>query len=198
MLFACLRTRTKGVIRARIAYMISAMKDRRIPFAHANSIYEIDIAFFQKLGVKYILIDLDNTLDPNFVKEPEPHAYELKKKLDEAGIQLIIVSNNSGERVHRYAELLGVKAECFMNKPFSGRLKKMMEQHGINPDEAIMVGDQIQTDVIAANGAGVRCVLTERLSKKEPPWTLFNRIFDWPKRKRMAKKGQLKDWREFL
>lgn len=196
--FIRLRAHINSVPRARNAFIIIPMRNRNVPFAHAASLYEIDIAFFKKLGIKYILTDLDNTLDPNFIKEPEPHAFELKKKLDEAGIQLIIVSNNSGERVHRYARLLGVTAECFMNKPFSGRLKKMMAAHGIAKEEAIMVGDQIQTDVIAANGAGVRAILTEPLSKKEPPWTLFNRLFDRPKRKSMAKKGLLKDWREFL
>ena len=176
----------------------SVMGRKHIPFAYAHSIYEIDVSFFQKLGVKFILSDLDNTLDPYIVQTPTDSAIELVKNLDAAGIKLIVVSNNSGTRVHRYAELLGVDAECFMKKPFSGPLKKMMKRRGIDPNEAIMIGDQIMTDVIASNGAGVRCILTEPLCDKEPPWTKWNRLFDKPKRKKMAKLGLLKDWRSYL
>lgn len=174
------------------------MNKKRIPFAYAKSIYEIDVSFYKKLGVKYILCDLDNTLDPYIVSEPQQEAIDLIKKLSEADITLMIVSNNSGKRVHHYASLLGVEAECFMKKPFSGPLIKMMQRRGIKPEEAIMVGDQIMTDVTASNGAGVRCVLTEPLCDKEPPWTKWNRLFDRPKRKKMADEGLLKDWRTLL
>ncbi len=36
---------------------------RRIVFAHAKSIYDIETPFYSQLGIKYLLLDLDNTLD---------------------------------------------------------------------------------------------------------------------------------------
>ena len=34
-----------------------------IPYAHASSIFDIEMDFFKKEGIKTLLVDLDNTLD---------------------------------------------------------------------------------------------------------------------------------------
>ncbi len=174
------------------------MIKRFIPFARAKSFYEIDVSFFKSLGITTILTDLDNTLAPYDVALPEERAFELKKRLDEAGIRLLIASNNTGTRVHRFAEALGVEAACMLRKPFSGPLKKFLKNNNLKPVEVLLIGDQIVTDVTAGNGAGIRTVLTDPLRKKEPIWTTFNRMFDTPLRKKVDKKGYSKSWKEIL
>ena len=172
------------------------MIKRNIPFALAYSIYEIPAAFYKSLGIRYLLVDLDNTLDPYFVDEPREDAIAWKKAMDEAGLTIVILSNNTGKRVGHYAQLLGVRHECWMRKPFSGPLKKFLKRENIDPNEAILIGDQIQTDVKAGNGAGVRTILTEPIDPDEPPWTKFNRLFDMPKRKKIYGQKLAKEWRE--
>lgn len=172
------------------------MTKRCIPFALAQDIFEIDPSFYKALGVTAILVDLDNTLDPYSVDEPTERPIAWKKRLEEAGLRIVILSNNSGKRVTRYAKALGVECRCFMKKPFSGPLKRFLAEEHLSPKEAILVGDQIQTDVKAANGAGVRVILTEPLDPKEPPWTKFNRIFDRPKRKKIYEKHLAPNWKE--
>ena len=171
------------------------MRKRVIPFAYAESIYDILPSFYEAHGVKVILCDLDNTLDPYWVKEPTPRALEWAEKIKARGLGIVILSNNTGKRVERYAKLLGVEFQGMMKKPFSGPLKRYLRNKGLKPEEVMLVGDQIQTDVKAGNGAGVRTVLLEPLDPKEPPWTKFNRLFDRPKRRRLKKLGLLKDWR---
>ena len=51
-----------------------------IPFAHAENIYDIDVNFFKKLGLKYLLIDLDNTLDSYKASTPKQNVL-LEKNL---------------------------------------------------------------------------------------------------------------------
>ena len=68
------------------------MLKRFIPFAHAESIYKIDLDFFTKLGIKYVFADLDNTLDSYKQKIPLEPAKKLKEDLEKRGIELIIVS----------------------------------------------------------------------------------------------------------
>lgn len=174
------------------------MNPKKIPFAKAKSIFEVDPSFYAAVGVKIVLSDLDNTLDPNKTKTPSEQAKALKAKLDEAGVLLMIISNNSPKRVGRYAEALGVPYACHMLKPFSGRLKKLLKSLGYRPEEALMVGDQIMTDVLASNRAGVRCLLTDPLVKSEPPWTKWNRLWERPSRKKMMKKNMIPSWRSFL
>ena len=162
----------------------------------AQSIFDIDFQILKKNGINFLLSDLDNTLDPIKTKDPSDRAMELISRINEAGITLIIVSNNTGKRVKRYAKELGVRCASGMAKPFSGKMKRFLQENGISKDEAILIGDQIMTDVVCGNGSGLRTILTKPLVKQEPPWTKFNRLFERPKRKKVEQLELAKDWRE--
>ena len=166
-----------------------------IPFAHDASIYEIDVDFFRKLGIKYVLTDLDNTLDSYRTKFPTEKAFELKEKLAEHDIELIIVSNNTGNRVSTYANGLGVRFFNSIGKPFASRLLKKLAKLNISKDEVIMIGDQVVTDITCANRAKIKSVLTDKLVKEDQITTRFNRLFDRPLRRALERKNLLKDWR---
>ena len=172
------------------------MLKRFIPFAHAESIYKIDLSFYQKLGIKYVFVDLDNTLDSYKQATPLEPARKLKENLEKLGIELIIVSNNRGKRVQLYSKELGVKHWSTLGKPFAIRICKIMKRLGIKKDEVIMIGDQIVTDISCANGAKIKSVLTEKLVPEDQPTTRFNRLFDNPLRRKLKRKNLLKDWRQ--
>ena len=175
-------------------YNIGMLKVR-IPFAHAKSIYEIDGAFFTKLGVKYVLADLDNTLDSYRTKFPTKQAIELKERLAKDGIELIIVSNNTGNRVSTYANALGVRFLNSVGKPFASRLLKKLAKLNIKKEEVIMIGDQVVTDITCANRAKIKSVLTDKIVKEDQITTRFNRLFDRPLRRSLKRKNLLVDWR---
>ena len=171
------------------------MKNKYIPFAVAKSIYEIDIDFFKQQNVKVLMMDLDNTLDSYRLYHPTERAVELIKKIREADILPIIISNNRGKRVGTYANDLGVEYIHSAAKPFGFRIKKSIKSHGWNPDEVMFVGDQMVTDVAAAKRAGIRVILTDKIVKEDQWTTHFNRIFGRRIRKYHAKRGNLIDWR---
>ena len=172
------------------------MLKRFIPFAHAKSIFEIDLTFYQKLGIKYVFADLDNTLDSYKQPTPTEKAIKLKSDLERLGIELIIVSNNTGARVQKYSKELGVRHFSSLAKPFSFKLKKIMKRANIKPEDVVMIGDQTVTDISCANGAKVKSILTDKIVKEDQPTTHFNRLFDKPLRKKLRKKNLLRDWRE--
>lgn len=172
------------------------MLKRFIPFAHAESIYKIDLSFYEKLGIKYVFADLDNTLDSYKQATPLERAKKLKEELEKHGIELIIVSNNTGARVQKYSRELGVRHFSSLAKPFSFKIKKIMKRANIKPENVVMIGDQIVTDISCANGAKLKSVLTEKLVPEDQPTTHFNRLFDNPLRKKLRKKNLLRDWRQ--
>ena len=172
------------------------MTKRNIPTALADSFYEIDVKALKAAGIKVILSDLDNTLVPYGSDSPITRPSELVKKLSENGIQLIICSNGLGKRVRHYAELLGVEAAYFMRKPLAGPLKRLLKEKGLDKKEVILIGDQIQTDVRAGNGAGIRVILTKPLAEYEPIWTKVNRLFEKPKRKKIEANQLAPSWEE--
>ena len=168
---------------------------RRNIFCHAKSIYEIDVDFYVSLGIKHLLVDLDNTLDSYKLYTPTQKAFDLKATLDKHGIELIIISNNRGKRVKSYAEALGVPYLASSRKPFAGKINKFISLKNIDKSKALFVGDQMLTDMGAANKTNIRAVLTDKIVKEDQWTTHFNRLFDRPMRKRYAKKGKLIDWR---
>ena len=169
---------------------------RFVPFAHAESIYEIEPSFFKKHGVKTLFIDLDNTLDSYKAREPKERTVTLIKKLKESGITPVIISNNKAHRVCGYADKLGIDYLPSARKPFSKKIKIELEKRVLKPDEVMLVGDQMMTDVLAAHGARIRVVLTEKVVKEDQWTTHINRIFDRPIRRYHRKRNNLVDWRK--
>lgn len=166
-----------------------------VPYVHATSVYDIDVNFFKKENIKTILVDLDNTLDSYKTKTPSPRAFELKEKLEKEGIEMIIVSNNTGKRVTTYASELGVKFISSIGKPFARKLLKKMKELNIDLSTTMMIGDQTVTDIACGNRARIKTVLTDKIVKEDQPTTHFNRLFDRPIRRKLARKNLLRDWR---
>jgi HAD superfamily phosphatase (TIGR01668 family) len=141
-------------------------------------------------------MDLDNTLDSYKLYHPTERAVELIKKIQDAGILPVIVSNNRGKRVRTYANDLHLEYINSAAKPFGFKIKKFIKAKGWNTDEMMFVGDQMITDVAAAKRAGLRVILTDKIVKEDQWTTHINRIFGRRIRKYHAKRGNLIDWRK--
>ena len=127
-----------------------------VPFAHAKSLYEIDPEFFKSNGVSTLFVDLDNTLDSYKSHTPSDNAIALVKKLKDAGLNLIIISNNRYKRVLGYAEALGVEFISSTGKPFPRKINKFVEVKGLKKENIMVVGDQLMTDTVAGNRAKLK------------------------------------------
>lgn len=166
-----------------------------IPFAHSQSIYEIDPEFFNRNGVKTLFIDLDNTLDSYKAREPNERTINYINKLKAAGITPVIISNNKPHRVSGYANKAGIDFLASAHKPGAKRIKQELARRVLKTDEVMLVGDQMMTDVLAAHKAKIRVVLTEKLVKEDQWTTHINRLMDRPIRRHHRRKGNLIDWR---
>ncbi len=166
-----------------------------IPFAHAQSVYEIEPEFYIKQGVKTLFIDLDNTLDSYKAREPKEETINLIEKIKKLNVTPVIISNNKPHRVCGYADALGVEYLASARKPFSKKIKFEIAKRGLKNEEVMLVGDQMMTDVLAGHGAKIRVVLTEKIVKEDQWTTHINRLMDRPIRRYHRKKGNLKDWR---
>ena len=166
-----------------------------IPFAHAESIYEIPVDFYKAQGVNLLLVDLDNTLDSYRLNVPTQRAVDLVKSLLDTGLKVVIVSNNHGKRVKAYASNIGLPCINSARKPFAGKIKRFLKENNYSPAETMLVGDQLVTDVLAGRGAHIRVVLTEKIVKEDQWTTHINRLIDRPIRRHLRKTGKLPDWR---
>jgi len=169
---------------------------KRKLFAHAKTIYEITPDFYISNNVKTIFVDLDNTLDSYKLYHPKDQARKYVKMLHENNINIIIISNNRGKRVSTYANDLGIPYMANSGKPFGNRINKFIRAQNLNKDEIIFIGDQMVTDIGAANRVGIKAILTDKIVNEDQWTTHFNRILGRILRKKAIKKGQMIDWRE--
>lgn len=130
-----------------------------------------------------MLLDLDNTLASHRTRKADAVSQAWAKRMKESGLSLYIVSNNTSRRVKEYAESLGVEALSGLAKPFSHKLRRLLKEKGFAPERCVLIGDQLLTDVLAANGAHLRSILSEPLSPDDPPWTKVNRFLERKKRR---------------
>ena len=85
-----------------------------------------------------------------------------KQALEAQGIQLFLLSNSRRPgRAQGFAQRLGIPYQGHSGKPRRAGYLRAMERMGRRPEETVMVGDQIFTDTLGANNAGVVPMLVE-------------------------------------
>ena len=133
-----------------------------IPPGVYPSFSHLDPAALAAKGIKLVLADLDNTLVPYKVPAPTQEVVDWKNALEAQGIQLFILSNSRKPgRAQRFAEALGVPFQGHSGKPKKAGYLRAMERMNAKPEETVMVGDQIFTDILGANNAGVIPLMVE-------------------------------------
>lgn len=127
--------------------------------------------YLQDKGITLLLSDLDFTLAPKSVSRPDEDLRRWIGALSQAGIRLVIVSNNrSGRRVREFCEDLGVAYQGRAGKPSTRGLRSAMERFGVDRTHTAMLGDKLLTDMLAANRAGVLALMVEPVGGAVTPW----------------------------
>lgn len=133
-----------------------------IPRGVYSSVTDIDPKALAAKGIRLVLVDLDNTLVPYKVTQPPPELIAWKKALEQNGVALFLLSNSRKPgRAKAFAEQLGIPCQGHSGKPKKAGYLKAMERMGCAPEQTVMVGDQIFTDTLGANNAGVTPLLVE-------------------------------------
>ena len=126
----------------------------------ARDIYEITGEKLERRGIRLLLADLDNTLVPYGVPLPDEKLKAWRDDLAAHGVTLFILSNNRHEhRPSTFAQGLEVPFIGHAGKPKTPSFFKAMEEMGVSPRETAIVGDQVFTDVLGGNRAGITTIL---------------------------------------
>ncbi len=127
-----------------------------------HDIYELSGAALARRGFKLLLADLDNTLAPYGAPLPDDRLKAWRDELSAHGVTLFILSNNRHEsRPRVFAEALDVPYIGHAGKPKTPSFVKAMERMGVTREQTAIVGDQVFTDVLGGNLAGVSAILVE-------------------------------------
>lgn len=115
-------------------------------------------AFLKRKHIKGLILDLDNTLTTHNNPIPPQSSLNWLKTMKEAGIRLMIVSNNHPPRVEPFAEALGLEFEAEGKKPLTFGYTRAIRHMGLTNRDVAAVGDQIFTDILGSNLKGIRSI----------------------------------------
>lgn len=144
-----------------------------------DQLTDIRPADLTALGFKVVLLDVDNTLLPWRDHTVPESSLAWIQEARSAGLQLCLVSNTRNlDRLGKLAEQMGIDHLKGKFKPSRDMYQQAAQKYGVEPQQMVMVGDQILTDILGANRSGVTAYLVRRMSDREFFGTRANRIIE--------------------
>lgn len=150
------------------------------PISAYHSLHEIPLQGLWDQGKRLILLDVDNTLVRWKAEDFSEEVLNWLKEAESIGFKMCILSNTRHpERLKRISGRLGIPYIRDRFKPSRRMYLMALDQFGVKPNEALMIGDQILTDILGSNRAGIEAIWLHRIDDREFIGTrLGNRVFE--------------------
>ena len=145
-----------------------------------NTVTDISPDMLAKLGIRGLILDIDNTLADHNDPQPAEGVVEWIERMKENGIRMIIVSNNFYLRVKLFSELVGIDCVRESKKPFQKGYKLAAMRLGLPKRALAAVGDQIFTDVLGANLFKIKMLYTLPIGRSDNRFLKLRRAIESP------------------
>lgn len=149
------------------------------PDLYVDSLLDIPLTELQRKNIKAFILDLDNTItewNSNHIREEIVTWF---KSILDQGFKACILSNNGQERVVQVAQSLGIPFISRAQKPRRGAFRRAVSLMGVKAEETAVIGDQIFTDVLGGNRAGLFTILVVPIARREFVGTKFSRAMEY-------------------
>ena len=130
-----------------------------IPDVILNSLTELTPELLSARGISFLMMDFDNTIVPYTTDVPTEPMRAWLEQMKSSNIRLCVVSNSKRPRVVTFCKAYGLDCITHAKKPFSRGIRACLTRYALDPAACALVGDQIFTDVLGANCAGVQSIL---------------------------------------
>lgn len=166
-----------------------------IPSQYVKKVFDITPEILLEKNVKGIITDLDNTLVEWDRPEATPMLIDWLKTMKDAGIQVVIVSNNKEFRVKSFSDPLGIPFIYQAHKPMGKAFRKALKIMNVKREEVVVIGDQMLTDIFGGNLNKLHTILVLPVAQSDGFFTRFNRMVERRIMKKLKAKGQM-TWEE--
>ena len=134
-----------------------------LPRVIVPAVTDLTPAFFHSRNIRLLMMDFDNTIVPYTTDIATDAVDGWLKMMAASDIQLCVVSNSKRDRVKRFCAFYGIDCITHAKKPFSKGIRQCMAKYNIPAGQCALVGDQIYTDTLGANGCGVTSILVNAI-----------------------------------
>lgn len=132
------------------------------PDYRADDLLSIDWAAIKAKSIELVFLDIDNTLAEHGARRADDYAQHAIRLIREHNLPICLLSNALSSRIEEYASSLKVDYLEQANKPSCKRIYAKLRELDIKPENSILVGDQLFTDIWAGNKAGCITILVKQ------------------------------------
>ena len=134
-----------------------------LPAMVTDAVTDLTPEFLQSKGIQLLMLDFDNTVVPYTTDVPTAEMECWLETIKASSVRLCVVSNSKKDRVKIFCKQHGLPCITRAAKPFSNGIRRCIERFGLPKDACALAGDQIYTDVLGANCAGIRSILVRSI-----------------------------------
>ena len=161
------------------------MRFSLLPKLIVDTVTELSPEFLSNRGIKLLMLDFDNTIVPYTTDNPTEEMRAWLEMMMQSEISVCVVSNSRRDRVKRFCKACGLDCITHAKKPFPKGIGRCLDKYGLSEENCALAGDQIYTDVLGANCAGVHSILVSAIDNHnfwlkarhvlEKPWIFIAR-----------------------
>ena len=149
------------------------------PAHAAESLLSVDPQELWNRGKRLLMLDVDNTLVQWHADAVTDEILAWTQEARKIGFQICIISNTTQvDRLARIAASIGAETVRGRFKPSRSMFRLALIKFKQKPEHAIMVGDQLITDVLGAYRSGIEAIWVRRIEGKEFKGTSINRVME--------------------
>ena len=150
-----------------------------LPGAVTDAVTDIHPQWLRDRSIRLLMLDFDNTIVPYTTSIPTKKVESWLREMLSSDIQLCVVSNSKRDRVKIFCEKYGLPCITHAKKPFSKGIRECLQRYAVPAAEAALVGDQIFTDTLGANGCGVVPILVKAIDNHNF-WLKARHVLEMP------------------
>jgi HAD superfamily phosphatase (TIGR01668 family) len=149
------------------------------PHRRVKSIVDVDLDELRAEGHRAIMLDVDNTLLPYRSQDPPRSARDWIGRARQADMQICLVSNTRRiARIRSIALELDVPFLARAGKPRKSAYRKAAAILGVDPEHAVVIGDQVMRDIWGGRAAGMLTILVDPIDDNEFLLTRLERLIE--------------------
>ena len=139
------------------------MRFSLLPDFITDKLTDLTPEFLKEQEIQLLMLDFDNTIVPYTTSLATEEMDAWIRNILTTDIAVCVVSNSRKDRVKIFCNHYGMDCITHAKKPFSKGIRRCLEKYKIPPSHAALVGDQIFTDTLGANGCNVRPILVKAI-----------------------------------
>ena len=150
-----------------------------LPRLLAPALTSLTPEFLSARGIRLLMLDFDNTIVPYTTSVPTEEMAAWLGRIRQSELAVCVVSNSKKPRVVAFCQKYGISCITHAKKPFSRGIRACLTKFGRRPEECALVGDQIFTDTLGANCAGVYSILIPAIDN-HTIWLKLRHVLELP------------------